>query len=85
MNKCVLLYKVLQGESPLYIADLLTTNKTVHGRETRRDQSDNFMCQSSVKLWNGLPDEVKRKNSLLSFKNTLKTYFINSYTFEILL
>lgn len=35
---------------------------------------------SSVKLWNGLPDEIKRKNSLLSFKNTLKTYFINSYT-----
>ena len=44
---------------------------------------------SSVKLWNGLPDGIKRKNSLLSFKNALKTNFINSYTdidyFEILL
>ena len=59
---------------PLCIADLLTTNKTVYGRETRHGQSDNFMCQSfstspkrggggsfsvsSVKLWNGLPDEI---------------------------
>lgn len=44
---------------------------------------------SSLKLRNGLPDEIKRKNSLLSFKNALKTYFINFCTdidyFEILL
>ena len=44
---------------------------------------------SSLKLRNGLPDEIKRKNSLLSFKNALKTYFINFFTdidyFEILL
>lgn len=44
---------------------------------------------SIVKLRNGLPDEIKRKNILLSFKNALKTYFINFYTdidyFEILL
>ena len=44
---------------------------------------------SSVKLRNGLPDEIKRKNILLSSKNALKTYFINFYTdidyFEILL
>ena len=89
----------MQGESPLYIADVLTTNKTVHGRETRHDQY-NFVCTSprrgggsfnvrSVKLRNGLPDEIKGKNILLSFKNALKTYFINFYTdidyFEILL
>ena len=91
---------MLQGESPLYIADVLTTNKTVHGRETRHDQY-NFVCTSpwrgrggsfnvsSVKLRNGLPDEIKRKNILLSFKNALKTYFINFCIdidyFEILL
>ena len=90
----------MQGESPLYIADVLTTNKTVHGRETRHDQY-NFVCTSPrrggggsfnvsiVKLRNGLPDEIKRKNILLSFKNAMKTYFINFYTdidyFEILL
>ena len=34
---------------------------------------------SSVKLSNGLPYEIKRRNSLLSFKNALKTYFSNSY------
>ena len=29
---------------------------------------------SIVKLRNGLPDEIKRKNILLSFKNALKSY-----------
>ena len=36
INKCVLLYKALQGESPMYINDLLITNKSVHGGETRQ-------------------------------------------------
>lgn len=99
-------FKVWQDESPLNIADLLTTNKSVHGTETRHTANTgqyNFVCSkfqhitdgerslsfSSVKLSNGLPYEIKRRNSLLSFKNALKTYFINSYididNFEILL
>ena len=44
---------------------------------------------SSMKLSNGLPYKIKRENSLLFFKNAMKTYLINSYididNFEILL
>ena len=36
IDKCVLLCKALQGESPMYINDLLITNKSVHGGETRK-------------------------------------------------
>ena len=35
INKCVLLYNALRGESPTYINDLPITNKSVHGRETK--------------------------------------------------
>ena len=37
------------------------------------------MSLSSIKLWNSLPDDLKRKNSLSSFKNALITYFRDSY------
>ena len=43
INMCVLLYKALQGESTIYINDLLITNKSVHGKETRHGQY-NFVC-----------------------------------------
>ena len=76
---------------------------TVQRRDIANTGQYNFVCSkfqhitdggrslsfSSVELSNGLPYEIKRRNSLLSFKNTLKTYFINSYidinNFEILL
>ena len=83
--------------------DILTvTNKSVHGRETRHGQY-NFVCPtfrhiteagrsvsvSSIRLWNSLPDDIKRKNSLSSFKNALIAYFRDSYididNFEALL
>ena len=35
---CVLLYKAFQGESTIYINDLLITNKSVHSKETRPGQ-----------------------------------------------
>ena len=61
----------LQGESPVYSDNLLITNKSVHGRETRHGQY-NFVCPKfrhitevgrsfsvgSIKLWNGLPDDI---------------------------
>ena len=47
------------------------------------------MSLSSIKLWNSLPDDLKRKNSLSSLKNALITYFRDSYididSFEALL
>ena len=73
----------------MYSNDLLITNKSVRGRETRHGQY-NFVCPkfrhiteagrslsvSSIRLWNSLPDNIKRKNSLSSFKNALIPYFI---------
>ena len=44
---------------------------------------------SGIKLCNSLPDELEKENSISTFKNTLKRYFIDSYSsidfFEVLL
>ena len=78
INKCVSLYKALQGKSPMYIDNLLITNKSVHVE--RRDMDNTTLNAqsfdtsprrsfsiSSIKLWNSLPDNFKRINSLSSF------------------
>ena len=48
-----------------------------------------FYSVSSIRLWNSLPDDIKRKNSLSSFTNALIAYFRDSYididNFEALL
>ena len=100
-SKCVLVYKALHGESPMYIESTLTTNHSLHGRETRHGQH-NLICPkfhniaeagrsfqvSSVKLWNS-SNELKKKRSTSSFRNDLRNYFIDSYrdidSFEALL
>ena len=53
INMCVLLYKALQGESTIYINDLLITNKSVHGKETRHGQYNLLQAyaQSFDKSW----------------------------------
>ena len=92
ISKCVLVYKALHGEFPTYIESTLTTNHSLHGRETRHGQH-NLICPkfrniteagrtfqvSSVKLWNSLPNELKKKRSTSSFRNDLRNYFIDSY------
>ena len=43
----------------------------------------------SVNLWNSLPNEIKKKRSISSFRNDLRNYFIDSYRdidlFDVLL
>jgi hypothetical protein len=34
---------------------------------------------SSIKLWNSLPPEIKRKQSIGSFKNALRKHFVGTY------
>ena len=70
------------------ISKLRTNQYTVKRRDNGRH---NFVCPtfrhnaeagmsfSSIKLWNSLPDDLKRKNGLSSFKNALITYFRDSY------
>ena len=33
----------------------------------------------SIKLWNSLPPEIKRKQSIASFKSALRQHFMGTY------
>jgi hypothetical protein len=77
---------------PSYIDKLFITNQSIHSRQTRHG-GYNLVCPrytrssevgrsftiSSIKLWNSLPPEIKRKQSIGSFKNALRKHFIGTY------
>ena len=48
-----ILYKALQGESPMYINDLLITNKSVHSRETRHGHHNFVVAKVSTNQLSG--------------------------------
>ena len=92
INKCILVFKKLNGDVPSYIDKLFITNQSIHSRQTRHG-GYNLVCPgytrssevgrsftiSSIKLWNSLPPEIKRKQSIGSFKNALRKHFIGTY------
>ena len=45
----------------------------------RTTQSQSFISYHGVKVWNSLPQDVRNKTSLHSFKMSLKTYLFNKY------
>ena len=54
----------------------------------RSTQSQAFIQYHGVKVWNALPSHIRGKNTLASFKSSLKSYFILEYwktnSFEVL-
>ena len=39
---------------------------------------------STIKLWNSLPPEIKRKQSIASFKSALRKHFMGTYANTVL-
>jgi hypothetical protein len=77
---------------PSYIDKLFITNQSIHSRQTRHggynlvyhrytrsSEVGRSFTISSIKLWNSLPPEIKRKQSIGSFKNALRKHFIGTY------
>ena len=42
-------------------------------------QTELFVHVRGARLWNTIPDEIKMKNTIFSFKRSLKLYFMNEY------
>ena len=93
MNKCILIFKKLNGDVPSYIDKLFITNKFIHSRQTKHG-GYNLVCPrysrssevgksftiSSIKSWNRLPPEIKGKLSIASSKSALRKHFMGTYT-----
>ena len=91
MNKCILIFKKINGDVPSYIDELFTTNTSIHGRQTRpggynlvcprynrSSEVGKFFTISSIKLWNSIPSEIKRKQSIASFESALRKHFMGT-------
>ena len=75
----------------IYIDELFITNKSIHSRLTRhggynlvyprhnRSSEVGKSLTISIKLWNSLPPEIKRKQSIASFKSALREHFMGTY------
>ena len=86
-NKAVLVYKALNNLTPAYISDLLTPISQSHHRTLRSTTSgslavprskkamyDGSFSSSAPRLWNTLPESVKKSTSLKDFKRCVKDH-----------
>ena len=83
-----LTYKALHGEAPAYLQQLITPYTPC--RDLRSKDQLRLTCKrfktkyghrsfvaASAKLWNPLPEEIKRKPTQQSFRKALKTHFFD--------
>ena len=83
-NKGVLMYKIMNNLTPVYLYDRFTVRNTRNkitmvAPRPRTDLFKSSLVYSGTKLWNELPDFLKNKRTLSSFK---KAY--HRYLFELL-
>ena len=83
-------YKTLNGLSPSYLTTLITRYHPTRklrssGRSTLQvprvktsTYGDRAFSSAAPNLWNSLPDHIKSKQTLSSFKSSLKTFLFKS-------
>ena len=90
IQKCSVIFRRIVGESPGYVEKLLTRNVDL-GNRFNRHSHINLVCPkyhregeggrtfrvTGTRLWNSIPVEVKKKNSIGSFKYALRKYFLD--------
>ena len=99
VNRCVLIYKRLNGNTPEYINDLLIRNSDTHNRSTRFCNI-NLMCPrfkriteggrafavKATKEWNKSSVDIKQSTSVKSLKRSLsKTILDNQIPNKLLI
>ena len=86
----VMMFKILNNLAPTYLKDLFTQNRDMALRSTRSYEGNIWIPNSNykaihlksfrlyiAKVWNQLPNQVKSSVSVSSFKNKIKTLFLN--------
>ena len=83
-------YKTLNGLAPSYLTTLITRyhpTRKLHSssrstlqvpRVKTSTYGDRAFSSAAPKLWNSLPDHIKSKQTLSSFKPSLKTFLFKS-------
>ena len=86
----MIVYKALNGQAPSYIIELLNFKFQTHGHNLRSTQDTlalkipqirtkvtlgdrSFLC-AAPRLWNKLPVDIRKSQTLENFKSRVKTY-----------
>ena len=87
----LLTYKILNGQAPKYLADLISLRSSTSSRPLRSSSTmqltpgprtstkygDRAFSAIAPSLWNSLPAHIHRATSVNQFKTLLKTYLFN--------
>ena len=84
------MYKYLNGLLPLLFADCYIRKSSIHMINTRNSHDlylprhrpnirGNSIRIREVKVWNGIPVEIRNKISINSFHNKYKSFLIQMY------
>ena len=89
LDTASLVCKINNDFTPQHTKDWFTKCSTVHSYSTRASVAGNFgipkvktekakqsFVHSGAKMWNELPDHVKRSLSIESFQNNMKKYLL---------
>ena len=88
ISKCIIAYKRLQGDVPVYLNDLLKLNSNIHSRQTRycnfnltsprynrETEGGRTFTVTTCKAWNSLSLPVRQRDSVDSLKKALWNEF----------
>ena len=84
-NTAIMTFKSTNGLAPIYLQEKFTLVNQIHCRNTQshdlfvtRSNNRHEMCtfkNRATKIWNDLPGHITSLNSILSFKNELRSFY----------
>ena len=87
----IMMFKALNGQTPTYTSSMFTITAEIHNRNlrsvdnaqlrvpfSRTTSFENSFNVNGAKLWNSLPNELREKADINSFKKAVKSYQLNS-------
>ena len=98
MNRLLMIYKLLSGDCPSYMSQMLIRNADINERPSRHGLL-NLVCPrfkresegggrsftvSTTRLWNMIPSNIRSKPSLVSFKKSMFDHFKDGYKHFVL-
>ena len=93
LHKCVLLYKLINGDGPQVLVQMLESVMNQSTATTRGATNGNLMLAThntrywgnsflheTAKLWNSLPLDLRQTRNIISFKDKLTKHFLSRMT-----
>ena len=87
----IMMFKAFNGQAPTYISSMFTKTSEIHNRNLRSVDNaqlripfsrttyyENSFTVNGAKLWNSLPNELRKLSNINTFKNAVKSYLLQS-------